>query len=543
MFCIFLKILLSHYLLISADLYQSYDDVLYIKIADNILNKKWLGDYSHLTLIKGIGYPLWLSLNSYLGLPLLLSQGIFYIFSGLVLLFSIKRIIKNEIVLSLLFIIYIFNPFIETRVLREGIYPALSICILAGYIGLYIYRFEKIFKLVVWAFISGFSLLFFWITREEGVWIAPLISILTLYTIFGIMRASCLKKFFRILICCFPVLICASGIQIISTINYFYYGVYTTVELKSNPFLSAYGALTRVEHANFRQYLDVPLDVRQKIYSISPSFNQLKVYLDEGKSSQINAWKNLTCSMYPSTCGDIGGCWFMWSLREAANLAGHYKSAPEAERYYKQLASEINSACDNKFLDCLSPRETLTSPYRTEYLPMLFKTYRIGIDRILSIPIPDYLFFKPVSYGLGNQIETEKLFIRITRAKLAPSNPSQNGSNLHLMIFVTKVYRYLLMHFKIISLLYLLVLFKYKTKISFITIINFGIILSLGFRLFILSLIDVTSFPTLFNWTSYIVPFYPLILIFIVLVAYDACFYLNTIYQSYYRQISSNQKN
>lgn len=42
----------------------------------------------------------------------------------------------------------------------------------------------------------------------------------------------------------------------------------------------------------------------------------------------------------------------MWALRDAVGVIGAYRSAPEAEAYYRQVADEIGTACDDRRLHC-----------------------------------------------------------------------------------------------------------------------------------------------------------------------------------------------
>ncbi len=36
----------------------------------------------------------------------------------------------------------------------------------------------------------------------------------------------------------------------------------------------------------------------------------------------------------------------MWALRDAVQAAGHYRTAVEARAFYRQLADEVDRACD-----------------------------------------------------------------------------------------------------------------------------------------------------------------------------------------------------
>src|SRR5215813_118144 len=47
-----------------------YDDGLYLTLAHHLIHGEWLGPYNIVTLLKPPGYPLWIAANSFIGLPL-----------------------------------------------------------------------------------------------------------------------------------------------------------------------------------------------------------------------------------------------------------------------------------------------------------------------------------------------------------------------------------------------------------------------------------------------------------------------------------------
>ncbi len=521
-FFVAMRLWLSSIMQISAEPGQFYDDGLYVNLAVELLAGNWLGNYNNLTLIKGPGYPLWLAFNSLIGTPLLLSQSILYVISSALLTISLRSTINNKPLLLLLFILLLFNPFIETRVMREGIYPSLFMLVCAGFIGIYSEACESKTRMTAWSALAGFSLLWFWITREEGIWIFPLVLLLILATSRSIHSRSLNDKFSRYFIVFAPVLIAILGISTLALINFIYYGKFINIEIKDNPLLSAYGALTRVSHEQYIRYLDVPKEVRYKIYAVSPAFAELKPYLDEGRSPLIESWKKLTCGMYPKTCGDIGGNWMMWAFRDAVFLAGYHTSASQAAKFYEKVAAEVNTACDNGFLSCGSARSSLATPLRRELWVPFRDAIRSGAERILSLPVPPYAFENPASHGTNpKDLMTEK-FLAITHGNLAPEGGYHKSMGHDPMQSIIKIYRYLLgALYYVVPIYYLLILTKKSSKQNIISLLITGTLLSVMLRLGLLAFLDVTSFPTLFNWTSYLVPFYPPLLLLLFLFLFE----------------------
>lgn len=511
---------------------QGFDDALYIHLANAIINGEWLGTYNNLTLAKMPGYPLWLAFNHFLGLPLLFTQHLLYVFAGLVFIFPLRKIVTNRTILLVLYTIYLFNPAIETRVMREGIYPALSTLIFATLVGLYVYREAKLWKLFRWSLFCGLSLSMLWLTREEGVWIIPSVTLLIGYTLFELYQMLGFSKALiaRILLSLMPFAILLVSIHLISSLNYTYYGVYKITEIGSKPFTSAYGALMRVKHPQWKRYLPLPEAVRQQIYQVSPAFKELEPLMESDIGKR---WVPTTCIFYPDTCPDIAGSWFMWALRESVSYAGYHRSAQMADEYYQRLTNEVNTACNKGVLDCLPPRDTLTSPYRTEYNSVIISTFWTAVQRVISLPISEYVYSElahsvAIEYG-------QKIFYEMTHnpvspiitAKEPPIDPTLTTVDrykLDTLKQLEKFYQIILLPLSyliipvyifcvIISLLY--------RQFSFLLIFNLAILGAIIGRLIILVIIDASSFPTLFNWWSYLVPFYSLLLAFLVLSTVD----------------------
>jgi hypothetical protein len=508
---------------------QSFDDALYIRLANAIVNNEWLGAYNNLTLSKMPGYPLWIAFNHLLGLPLLFTQQLLYVIAGLIFLVPLRKVINNPTILIVLYTVYLLNPAIETRVMREGIYPALSVLVFAALVGSYVYR-EKILQLFLWSVFLGLSLSMLWLTREEGVWIIPSLIIIMGYTVFQLYQTYKFSGNFlkRVVFLVLPFVVLLISIDTIASINKTYYEDHNLIEINSKPFISAYGALSRVKHPQWKRYLPVPEDVRRKIYSVSPAFKEIEPFL-EGEVGK--RWVPLTCGFYPNTCPDIGGAWFMWALREAVSYAGYHQSATKAKEYYQRLATEVNSACEKDFLDCLPPRETLISPYHPEYVLAGIKTIFAGVKRIILLPIPVYVYSQ-FSHSVGTEYGL-KIFNEITHNPVSAIAEAKSNYDALTALDVTKlgiskriewIYRSLLPAFYFILPVFMLCLFisLLNHKTTFLLVVNMSILAGLTSRLIILTMIDISSFPTLFNWWAYLVPFYPLLLVFLVLAGVES---------------------
>jgi hypothetical protein len=502
-----------------------HDDFLFLKLAKVLLSGKWLGHYNNLTLIKGMFYPLWIAATFILGVPLMPAQHILYIAACAALIIAVRPLMPKPVILLLFYAILLFNPIsytdhVMTRVMREGIYPALTILVIANAIGI-LSRYNRPLKNIkMWSIGLGFSLSAFWLTREESIWIIPSLFMIIIFSVFKIWKTKPIDWRKLSLVCILPFLIWVVSLGIVAGINKVYYGAFITVETKSRSFLSAYGALLRVKHVNWHPYMPVPKETRERIYKVSPAFAELRPYL-EGNIGRV--WIPIGCKVL-SVCDDISGGWFMWAFREAVAAAGYHTTAVSARDYYYRIANEINAACTQGNLDCGAKQASLMPPWRSEYLQPLIKT----LTRAAVFMVRFEGFNAHSSPSEGNE-ESLTQFRDLTRGRLSPSNQFQimggvaglkyqskiDNVKIKVLTQIGTAYQNAMPVLVILSLLiYIFSIIQGLRKRSntSLMILNTSLLLAIIARIFILSLIDITSFPAI-N-TIYLSPAYPLLLIF-----------------------------
>jgi len=359
-----------------------HDDRLFINLANSLLKFDWLGHYNNLTLAKGPVYPMWIAFNSLLGFPLLLSQQILYILSVAFFILVIRRAISNQGLLLLIYVVLIFNPMsfcdgVTTRTIRENIYPALTLFIISSATGLFLSSRKHAKNTIIWSVSLGVLLSLFWLTREEGIWILSFLVPVLLYLLYALYKEKPHNWRSFLLIYTLPFLILFFSTTLISTINYYKYGIFSVVEFKNKNFLDAYGSLMRVKDKKWEHYLLVSREKRNMIYEVSPTFAKLQPFL-EGNLG--NNWaKNAAQNLNLSNTDEIRGGWFMWAFRDAVSMAGYYKNGKSAMNFYKQLAQEINLACEEKKLDCFPRRSTMAPSWNNNYIDFLINSTKNSI--------------------------------------------------------------------------------------------------------------------------------------------------------------------
>lgn len=402
-----------------------HDDQLFVRFAAEIGMGHWLGDYNNLTHAKGIGYPLFLLLNHAVGLPLKFSEHLMYLVAALFFATAVGRISQSRMAGWAVFVVLAFTPVAwmggaSSRVMREGLYTPECLALLA--FGLYCwvmpYTHPEVSarSAVSWKMLAGFGAVagLFWLTREEGVWLAPAMFVMAVYAVWSVRRS---RDQWRATAMNFasPAAVAVLIVGVVNLVNYAAYGVFRNNDFRSADFQAGYGALARIQHEHWQRYVVWPKDAREKAYAMSAAARELRPFF-EGQSGE--QWRQIACTQTGlSPCPEILSGWFMWALRDAVAGAGHYKDAQTASAFYRRLADEINRGCALDDSLCLPARATLVPPWRDEYLrDTLLGTY--WIYRTLTT----FNMESPSLIASGGTPKQLKFFALVTNGPLAPSD-------------------------------------------------------------------------------------------------------------------------
>jgi hypothetical protein len=325
----------------------SFDDGWFYQHARSLLAGHWLGHYSQMTLVKGPGYVFFLAANAVLGAPVTLTQAVLYVFACALFARMVFRLSRSAWLGLAVYIAVLLQPaLVPLRLTRDDIYPAQTLIYLACLAqALFLHGSPR--ERGVWTLGAGLALAWFWITREEGVWIVPASLLLC-----GVAVWRELDRWRSVA----GMAVTAVGaLALLAFCNFAAYGAFTIVDLKGAAFSRAISAVQSVRVGEPTPYVPVPARVRERLYAESPAFSELRPYF-EGPG---RGWMEPGCQLYPTTCGDFAGGWFIWAFRDAVGSAGHYASPAEADRYYRRLADEIHAACAAGRLSCARGLVTL----------------------------------------------------------------------------------------------------------------------------------------------------------------------------------------
>ena len=510
----------------------AHDDRLFLLIAESIVRGDWLGAYSQMTLAKGPFYSLWIAVMYWVGIPLGLSVQMAY--AGACALFTraCRPAIRSGAALLAIYALLLWNPMSYEaptmgRIIRQQIYTPLGVAIFAGLVALYCRRDESLRRQLPWAVLLGVAFGCFWLTREESVWLVPSVVLLAGAALFWAFRSAFLQGWIMLTSLVMAAFFAALPIGLVSWQNHRHYGWFGTVEFHAAEFKDAYGAMVRVKIGPDLDYVPVTRQAREAMYAVSPTFAKLQPYL-EGDYGRGWAGASFAMTGLPSEERQIGSGWLMWALRDSVAAAGFCHNAREALNFYKHMAREINQACDDGRLPSYAKRSGFLPRWKDGQAAEVARTTLHFADFVVSYT--SFSAYTPISDGDHDEL---LLFHDLTRDHISssvrsPAMPLRNQEELNQWKFARlqsvgdHLRPVLLALFFTAQLIVLVRLVQSVRARRF----SFPLVLSAAawggaFAYLLLNaMVQVTSFQV--TAVSTFSPIYPLLLIFIIAVGWDA---------------------
>lgn len=346
------------------------DDGLMVYLAENLRNGQWLGNYQRLTLVKGIGYPLFLAVSNLLPFSYLSISSLFYTASVLCMVYAVKPLFRTYKSLAVLYTVLLFSPVAAAlvtfqRVYRNSISAAQVLLIIGSFAGMYFRREWPIKRQLPWLMGAIGGLVSFYYTREDAIWILPFVLVVTfIYIGTVIYRYHVFQKkdmLVRILLILIP-LICMVGTgKAIGFLNQHYYGTSAVNELNSGAFAEMMKTIYSVEDSKELKQTSVSRAKLEQLYKYSPTLAGIQDEMDV----QFAAW-----------CGDeeysriweVEDGWFFWILRDAMSDAGYYESPESMTTFCKAVTEELQQAIAiGKLGERPTMPSAMMSPWRKGY--------------------------------------------------------------------------------------------------------------------------------------------------------------------------------
>lgn len=349
-FAVILKVTLTANLPLYARDSGGADEYLMMYQAEQLASGNYLGPYNYLTLVKGIGFPVFLSLSYKLGIPLLVMYSLFYVTVCLIALIPIRRMIKQRPLQLLVFLILLFCPAtMDTNVqmvYRNMLIIPQSVLLVSALMMMFYHVNGSKKKLVLWSMVTSFAWIFMWHTREDTIWSVPLIAIAWIVMVVAIVKKRKRHVFAsqvtgRVLIISLPVVLLILSSHIISFINYRHYGIYTTNQLNYSNYTKAFSQMIKIKPEKEIDRVEITHETIRRLYELSPTFRQLEPIIEKDYKSEhglVTAWEEN---------GEINEDLITWELTGAASLAGYYKDAQTAENFWNTVYEELKQAIDD----------------------------------------------------------------------------------------------------------------------------------------------------------------------------------------------------
>lgn len=521
-----LSFALRHAFPIQAEAAAIHDDALYVRLAASVASGAWLGPYDQLTLAKGAAYPIFIALTYLAHIPLKMAEHAVYLSGCAVFAAAMGALAGSRAAGVAILAFLALNPVFWTgesvgRVIREGLYVGL----VAWIFGLSVYCFvlgragtlreelrRKRWGLAALGAVGGV----YWLTREEGLWLAPSMLVFAACWAWRARGAARDAPGRMAAFLALPLLAAAVVVAAMNAANLRAYGEFANNELRSGEFAAAYGALARIEHAQWRRFVPVPAQSLQAAYAASPAARELAPFLDGPVGK---AWREVGCAeatVKPEACGDFLAGWLVWALRDAAAAAGHFKSAAASAAFFGRVAREVNAACDSGALRCGPRRDTLAPPWRAEYSePVAAAVTSVGM-RLLALG--DAHARPKRSSGSPEQVA---LFQRMTQSRLAgPDAERETGVRLALGEGIARVQVAIMRYLSLPALVAWLLLLGWQAlrrRAHPAHVVVAALVAACVARVGLLGYLDATSFPA--DNITYLTPVTPLAIAIVPCVA------------------------
>lgn len=340
-----------------------YDGQLYIRQARSILDHHWLDGYTNLTLVKVPGYSIFIAVCNWLGIPLKAGEQLVAILAALTVGLCLLVVTKRLPLAVLAFVACAFSPiYLSTWSAdfgRDALFASISVILVTSlFLTSYLLVSGRAFgPALVPAGLAGLSLAGYVLIREEGVTVLPtaLVAVGAWPLMHAIRhrpwRGAGRRWAGRVVRRAVPSALVltvgmAGPVGIVLAANSSVYGVATTSELASGPFMDAYAQWQRVEAGEPRFRVPINEEQREAVYEVSPTARLLAPELED----RTNKWRFSGCGT-PPNC-DYQGGWITWAIRDAAATAGAFDSAAESRAFFAKLGREIADACDSGALTC-----------------------------------------------------------------------------------------------------------------------------------------------------------------------------------------------
>jgi len=339
---------------------MGYDDGLMIKLLYSLIKGDYLGTYGVRTLVKGpfFSFILLFAVVYKFSFSSLLTT--LHILACLYFIFSLKHIVKEKKYLVIIYLFLLFNPATFSQDLFQRLYRnSISITQLLFFIGTVIRIISFKDKKILNNILLGIIISFMFLTREDNIWIYPIILFLIGYLFYKERKVK------TIIVSLIPIIILQLSLNLVSFVNYKYYGIYTYNELEKSEFNNTYKKILQIKDDDKIHMVSIPKSTLYKLAENTKTFNFSKKEIDLFYS-QHEYYE------YESTKGEVYNGNIVWHIRYMVSQKNKFKSGKESEEYYKRLGDEIDKLFDNGTFqkEFIMPSTYMAVPMKEDFIEL-----------------------------------------------------------------------------------------------------------------------------------------------------------------------------
>lgn len=469
----------------------------------------WGSEYSWTAFVRPPAYPLFVAVMHLAHIPLRIGIELMQAAGYVTVVAGLRQAGVPRPVCLICFAAMILHPGsyqLNSVTMADNFYAAVLPLALGGLV-------LTLFTAKTWhAAWTGIALALLWNTREESVLIPPMMAVFLFLALLRHRTATgewkqAMRFWFKSAGAMAGTLLALN--LAVNAANYRSFGSFSKSELTESNFRAAFKSLLRIQPERDRRFVSVSSDALQKAYSVSPTFARLRPQLegDLGRNFKVAALSELGLD-------EIGAPWFLWALRATASTQGVHESAETARRFYRDVADEINRACDEGRVPSRFVLSSLLDPNALARIRKMPESFL----RVAALFLLPYHTFT----GRDDDILTESqraLYDEMTYRRPAPAL----GFSTKLENFIGRYHRFLVMGLAMAGLAAAFTLFWRYRQVRAGDPLNAVLVLlgaTIFLRVLFFTFLDATWW--IGGYDRYLFPVLPLTSCFFILLIYQA---------------------